>query len=155
LTLLLLSSTDGRETLVDLTKTLADMAQHDKLSPQDISVKLIDAEIGEITSPPTPPPAEHLDPSCDEASVCSSNSPSPPATTAIEQSTAKSEPDLLLIFGPYVKLDGYPPWQLRLTEIYCTGDKSSSITGDGEAVEYQRLLKGLWRYAKAEMRFGR
>lgn len=28
-----------------------------------------------------------------------------------------SEPDLLIIFSPYVILKGYPPWQLRLTEI--------------------------------------
>jgi len=155
LTLLLLSSTDGRETLVDLTKTLAEMAQHGKLSPQDISIKLIDAEISEITSPLTPAPARILDPNCDEAKVARSNSPRPTATTTTEPPAVNSEPDLLLIFGPYVKLEGYPPWQLRLTEICCTGDKSSSITGDGEAVEYQRFLKGLWRFAKAEMRFGR
>jgi dehydrodolichyl diphosphate syntase complex subunit NUS1 len=27
------------------------------------------------------------------------------------------EPDLLILFGPKVVLDGYPPWQVRLTEI--------------------------------------
>lgn len=27
------------------------------------------------------------------------------------------EPELLILFGPGVKLDGYPPWQVRLTEI--------------------------------------
>jgi dehydrodolichyl diphosphate syntase complex subunit NUS1 len=27
------------------------------------------------------------------------------------------EPDLLILFSPTVKLQGYPPWQLRLTEI--------------------------------------
>jgi dehydrodolichyl diphosphate syntase complex subunit NUS1 len=27
------------------------------------------------------------------------------------------EPDLLVLFGPSVVLDGYPPWQVRLTEI--------------------------------------
>jgi dehydrodolichyl diphosphate syntase complex subunit NUS1 len=27
------------------------------------------------------------------------------------------EPDLLILFGPTVRLEGYPPWQLRLTEI--------------------------------------
>lgn len=54
-----------------------------------------------------------------------------------------------------MKLDGYPPWQIRLTEIFCTGDKSTSISGSGEAVEYQGFLKALWRYARTEMRFGR
>ena len=28
-----------------------------------------------------------------------------------------SEPDLLVLFSPTVTLKGYPPWQLRLTEI--------------------------------------
>ena len=28
-----------------------------------------------------------------------------------------SEPDLLIVFAPYVELQGYPPWQIRLTEI--------------------------------------
>lgn len=27
------------------------------------------------------------------------------------------EPDLLILFGDRVKLEGYPPWQVRLTEI--------------------------------------
>lgn len=27
------------------------------------------------------------------------------------------EPDLLVLFSPYVELQGYPPWQIRLTEI--------------------------------------
>jgi dehydrodolichyl diphosphate syntase complex subunit NUS1 len=69
----------------------------------------------------------------------------------------KPEPDLLIIFGPIVKLDGYPPWQVRLTEIFCTGDKTSSIAAGREevAVEYQGFLRGLWRYARASFRFGR
>ena len=146
LTLLLLSAPDGRDTLVDLTKTLAEMAQHGKLSPQDISTKLIDAEVSEMMTTPSSPPSY--------AAVAD------PSTSSEEQSTRtmsipliKSEPDLLLVFGPMVKLDGYPPWQVRLTEIFCTGEKS----GDegGASVEYQRFLKGLWRFAGAEMRFGR
>ncbi|PGH09638.1 hypothetical protein AJ80_07667 [Polytolypa hystricis UAMH7299] len=192
ITLLLLSSTDGRETLVDLTKTLAEMAQHGKISPQDISTKLIDAELSEITSPPTPPsddqsssaattngpetahpitstitpltPAKSSSPSL---SASASASAATAATDGTNNSTSdansipssgvvtKFEPDLLLVFGPYIKLDGYPPWQLRLTEIYCTGDKGSIITGGQESVEYHKFLKGLWRFARAEMRFGR
>ncbi|OJD19796.1 hypothetical protein AJ78_00296 [Emergomyces pasteurianus Ep9510] len=174
LTLLLLSATDGRETIVDLTKTLTEMAQHGKLSPQDISPKLIEAEISELTSAPTPPLAGTPDPHFDEReSVASSGgtgttavSDSPllssantvPASAETDAATAvlmKSDPDLLMVFGPFVRLDGYPPWQLRLTEIYCTGNKGGLITGGGEAVEYQKFLKGLWRFAKAEMRFGR
>lgn len=108
LSLLLLSSEDGRSTLVDLTKTLAEMSQHNKLSPADISVELIDAEITE---------------------------------------SIMGEPDLLILFDPDVKLEGYPPWQLRLTEIF--------HVPDNQEVEYLVWLKGLHRFAKAEMRFGR
>lgn len=78
LKILLLSAEDGRSTLVDLTKTLADMAQRQKLAPGDISAELIDAEIRE---------------------------------------SVMSDPDLLVLFGPRVDLQGYPPWQVRLTEI--------------------------------------
>ena len=184
LTLLLLSATDGRDTIVDLTKTLTEMAQHGKLSPQDISTKLIDAEISEMMSTPTPASQSSSPPESDQARspVRNGRSPTPVArsrstrravttngrngndnsngTDGESADTAgtpliKPEPDLLLVFGPIVKLDGYPPWQVRLTEISCTGDKSSTITGGSEAVEYQRFLRGLWRFARAEMRFGR
>ena len=108
LSLLLLSSDDGRSTLVDLTKTLAEMAQHNKISPSDINAELIDAEISE---------------------------------------SVMGEPELLILFGPDIKLDGYPPWQLRLTEIF--------HEPDNQEVEYLVWLKGLHRFAKAQMRFGR
>jgi dehydrodolichyl diphosphate syntase complex subunit NUS1 len=109
LSILLLSAEDGRSTIVDLTKTLAEMAQKSKISPSDISTELIDAEISE---------------------------------------SIMGEPDLLLVFGPKVVLDGYPPWQLRLTEIFCVNDNM-------EGVGYQVFLKALCNYAKAQMRFGR
>lgn len=132
LTILLLSSTDGRETFVDLTKTLAEMSQNGKLSAQDITPELVDAEISEITTHPTQPANDEDD------------------TVSI-----KSEPDLLLVFGPILRLDGYPPWHIRLTEMYCTGDTSNGLTGYGEAVEYQGFIRGLWHFAGSQMRFGR
>ena len=58
------------------------------------------------------------------------------------------EPDLLICFGDRVVLDGYPPWQVRLTEIYGVQDHVGGV-------EYHVFLKGLYRFAKAEMRFGR
>ncbi|KAM5446214.1 putative ditrans,polycis-polyprenyl diphosphate synthase [(2E,6E)-farnesyl] [Microsporum audouinii] len=145
ITVLLLSSTDGRETLVDLTKTLAEMAQHGKVSPQDIGTKLIDAELAEMMTIPVPPPQEPGN----EANGTDS------AAESMLTPLTKADPDLILIFGPYVKLDGYPPWQIRLSEIFCTGDHTTGIAGEVEAVEYQRFIKGLWKYAGAEMRFGR
>lgn len=109
LSVLLLSSEDGRSTLVDLTKTLAEMAQKSKISPSDISSELIDAEITE---------------------------------------SVMGEPDLLLVFGSKVVLDGYPPWQVRLTEIFYVRDNL-------EGVGYQVFLRALCSFAKAQMRFGR
>ncbi len=57
------------------------------------------------------------------------------------------EPDLLVLFGPHVVLQGYPPWQLRLTEIF--------HVQDNVGVGYQVFLRALHRFAKVEMRFGR
>lgn len=138
ITLLLLSSTDGRETLVDLTKTLAEMSQNGKLLPEDITMELVDAETSEITTQPSRPTS--MDGKADT---------SPPVISV------KPEPDLLLVFGPFLKLDGYPPWHIRLTEMYCTGRRRDGVAGCGETVEYQGFLRGLWYYAGAQMRFGR
>lgn len=108
LSILLLSAEDGRSTLVDLTKTLTEMSQRRKLSSDDISLDLIDAEISE---------------------------------------SVMGEPDLLVLFSPNVQLQGYPPWQVRLTEIFHVADNSG--------VGYQVFLRALHSYAKAQMRFGR
>ena len=59
-----------------------------------------------------------------------------------------ADPDLLLLFGANVAFDGYPPWQLRLTEIFHVQDSSGGV-------EYQVFLRALHSYAKAQMRFGR
>ncbi|RMZ13888.1 hypothetical protein D0860_02354 [Hortaea werneckii] len=109
LNILLISTTDGRQTLVDLTRTLASMAQDSKIQPSDISDELIDAEITE---------------------------------------SVMGEPDLLLLFGDRVTLKGYPPWQVRLTEIYGVQDHVGGV-------EYAVFLRGLYRFAKAKMNFGR
>lgn len=78
LTVLLLSEHDGRDTIVDLTRTLAEMAQRGDVRQEQINMDLIDAQLSDHVS---------------------------------------SEPDLLILFSPTVQLQGYPPWQLRLTEI--------------------------------------
>lgn len=84
------------------------MSQRSKLSPEDISVDLVDAEISE---------------------------------------GVMGEPDLLILFGPTVELMGYPPWQVRLTEIF--------HVQDNQGVGYQVFLRALLSYANASMRFGR
>ncbi|KAH6670646.1 nuclear undecaprenyl pyrophosphate synthase-like protein [Halenospora varia] len=108
LSVLLLSSEDGRDSLVDLTKTLAEMSQRSKLSVKDISLDLVDAEISE---------------------------------------SVMGEPDLLILFSPTVELSGYPPWQMRLTEIF--------HVHDNQGVGYQVFLRALYNYANVQMRFGR
>ncbi|MDA4133254.1 MAG: hypothetical protein OK454_09055 [Thaumarchaeota archaeon] len=108
LNVMLLSVEDGRDSLVDLTKTMAEMAQRSKLSPADISIDLVDAELTE---------------------------------------SVVGEPDLLIHFGPYLELSGYPPWQIRLTEIF--------HVQDNQGVGYQVFYSGLCRFARAQMRFGR
>jgi dehydrodolichyl diphosphate syntase complex subunit NUS1 len=57
------------------------------------------------------------------------------------------EPDLLVLFGPMVELSGYPPWQVRLTEIF--------HVEDNHGVGYQVFLRALYNFANAQMRFGR
>ncbi|KAI9829899.1 MAG: hypothetical protein M1826_005321 [Phylliscum demangeonii] len=108
LSVLLISAEDGRDSLVDLTKTLAEMSQRGKLSVDDITLDLVDVELTE---------------------------------------NVMAEPDLLVLFTPYVELQGYPPWQVRLTEIFHVQDCGG--------VGYQVFLRALHRYAKAQMRFGR
>ena len=108
LSVLLLSEEDGRDSLVDLTKTLAEMSQRSKLSPKDINVELVDAELSE---------------------------------------SVMGEPDLLVLFSPTAELSGYPPWQIRLTEIF--------HVQDNHGVGYQVFLRALYNYANAQMRFGR
>lgn len=91
LEIILLSEADSRTTLVDLTKTLTEMAQDGRLRPQDVTQELIDAEMTAA--------------SCGEPDLL--------LVMAGEgdgdgQSTAGSSE---------LKLRGYPCWQVRLTEI--------------------------------------
>ena len=134
LDLLLLSYTDGRDTLVDLTRTLTEMAQTNKIRPKDITSELINTEIVATTA--IPGSETHAN----ESTVTGPTDLSP------------GEPDLVMVFGPRVKLDGYPPWQIRLSEIFCVGGEARSSS---TRVEYQGFLRGLWKFAGAEMRFGR
>ena len=108
LSVMLLSAEDGRDSIVDLTKTLAEMAQRGKISPQDVTIDLVDAELAE---------------------------------------SVMTDPDLLILFSPSVDLQGYPPWQVRLTEIF--------HVPDNQGVGYQVFYRALCNFAKAQMRFGR
>ncbi|KAI1500095.1 Decaprenyl diphosphate synthase-like protein [Biscogniauxia marginata] len=108
LEVILISEDDGREAMVDLTRVLADMAQKDKISANDITLDVIDNELTEAVM---------------------------------------TEPNLLISFEPYVDLQGYPPWPIRLTEIYCSLDN--------QGVGYQIFLRALRKYAKATFKMGK
>ncbi|KAH8675970.1 di-trans, poly-cis-decaprenylcistransferase [Xylariales sp. PMI_506] len=58
-----------------------------------------------------------------------------------------AEPDLLISFAPFVDLQGYPPWQIRLTEIYSQPDN--------QGVGYQVFLNALRNYSAATFRLGK
>lgn len=108
ISIVLISAEDGRDSMVDLTKTLAEMSQRKKLNTADITQELVDAELTE---------------------------------------SVMSEPDLLILFSPHVELAGYPPWQIRLTEIF--------HVKDNQGVGYQVFYRGLRKFAEAQMRKGR
>ena len=108
ISIVLISAEDGRDSMVDLTKTLAEMSQRKKLNTADITMELVDAELTE---------------------------------------SVMSEPDLLILFGPHIELAGYPPWQIRLTEIF--------HVRDNQGVGYQVFYRGLCKFAQAQMRKGR
>ena len=108
LRVIFISYKDGRDSMVDLTKTLTEMSQKAKLNPADIQLDLIDAELCEGIMP---------------------------------------EPELLILFSPHVVLAGYPPWHIRLTEIF--------HLPDNQGVEYQVFIRALRNYAGAQMRRGK
>lgn len=146
LSLLLLSESDGRDTLVDLTRTLAEMAQAHKLRPNDITIDLVDAEISASTS---------ISLQLDEAYTAANANRKRNDAPHKNSFSLSPEPDLLIVFAPYIKLDGYPPWQIRLTEIFCVGDSGGDVSGRVRTrVEYQGFLRALWNFAGAQFRFG-
>ncbi|BGP34357.1 hypothetical protein JCM10296v2_006172 [Rhodotorula toruloides] len=64
-----------------------------------------------------------------------------------------TEPDLLFVFGgSYLRLHGFPPWQIRLTEMYHHSWPSWTRP---PPLTYEVLRKALDLYGGAEMRFGR
>lgn len=104
----LLSRVDGRETLVDLSRTLADLAVQRKITADVLDIDIIDKEMKTLVT---------------------------------------DEPDLLIQFGPSLVLDGFPPWQIRLSEIY--------YQPDNDQVSYVVFLKALQKYAGAKFNVGR
>ncbi|GAA6058648.1 hypothetical protein JCM10212_004059 [Sporobolomyces blumeae] len=63
------------------------------------------------------------------------------------------EPDLLFVFGgPYLRLSGFPPWQIRLSEMY---HHPTPAWLPSPTLSYSMLRSALDVYGRAEMRLGR
>ncbi|ODV93830.1 hypothetical protein PACTADRAFT_51580 [Pachysolen tannophilus NRRL Y-2460] len=104
----LLSVIDGRQTIVDLTKIMADMAKNDEIKVEDIKIGFVDDELRELVG---------------------------------------EEPDLLILFQPYIDLQGYPPWHIRLTEIYWEDDN--------DQVAYSVFYRALMKYSTCKVNVGK
>ncbi|KAG0242406.1 hypothetical protein BGX31_000328 [Mortierella sp. GBA43] len=63
-------------------------------------------------------------------------------------SAGLTEPELLIVFKDEVDLSSYPPWHIRLTEIYHHQDQAY-------IPQYTMFLQAMHRYAKIEQRFGK
>ncbi|KAF9984830.1 hypothetical protein BGZ65_012518 [Modicella reniformis] len=59
-----------------------------------------------------------------------------------------TEPELLIVFKDELDLSSYPPWHIRLTEIFHHPDQAV-------IPQYTMFLQALHRYAKCEQRFGK
>lgn len=57
------------------------------------------------------------------------------------------EPDLIVMFTPYLDLQGFPPWHIRLSEMYWEPDN--------EAVSYIVFLRALQKYSTCKVNIGR
>lgn len=108
LTISVLSRIDGKPTILELTKTMSELAANKELSIKDISVELVDEELVELVGP---------------------------------------EPDLLICFGPSLDLQNFPPWHIRLTEIYWEPGNTD--------VNYAVYIAALQQYSRCEMKVGK
>ncbi|KAL6933220.1 hypothetical protein ACO0R3_002321 [Hanseniaspora guilliermondii] len=106
--IVLLSVTDGRQTIVELTKSLAELHKEDKISEDDITMKLVDTELKQLVG---------------------------------------EEPDLLLYFGPNLDLQGFPPWHIRLTELFWEHDNNN--------VSYTVFIRGLKQFSTCKVNVGK
>lgn len=108
LEVVLLSRIDGKPTIVELTKTMSELAVNKELQINEITVDLIDEELVELVGP---------------------------------------EPDLLIYFGSALDLQDYPPWHIRLSEIYWEPDNKD--------VSYAVYIRALKMYSTCKMNVGK
>lgn len=104
----LLSRIDGKPTILELTKSMCELAVNKELSIKDITISLIDEELIELVG---------------------------------------VEPDLLISFGPSLDLQDYPPWHIRLSEIYWEPDNQD--------VNYSVFIRALQKYSNCKVNVGK
>ncbi|ODV63933.1 ditrans,polycis-polyprenyl diphosphate synthase [Ascoidea rubescens DSM 1968] len=104
----LLSVRDGRSTIVDLTKTMADLAVKNELVVDDVTIDLVDKQLTNLVG---------------------------------------VEPDLIILFSPNLDLQSYPPWHIRLSEIYWEPDN--------DEVNYSVFLRALQKYSTCKVNVGK
>ncbi|EGW31415.1 uncharacterized protein SPAPADRAFT_61977 [Spathaspora passalidarum NRRL Y-27907] len=104
----LISYVDGKPTIVDLARTMGELAVNGELSPKDINAELIDGELTDLVGP---------------------------------------EPDLLISFAPSLDLEDYPPWHIRLTEIYWEPDNKE--------VSYPIFIRALQQFSNCKVNIGK
>ncbi|KAG7195597.1 uncharacterized protein KQ657_003364 [Scheffersomyces spartinae] len=108
LQVVLLSRVDGKPTIVELTRTMYELAKSNELKVSDITISLVDEELVELVGP---------------------------------------EPDLLIQFAPNLDLQDYPPWQIRLSEIYWEPENID--------VSYLVFIRALQKFSRCKMNVGK
>lgn len=104
----LLSERDGRATLVELTRTFANLASENKLNPSDVTVELVDEQLTSLVG---------------------------------------HEPDLILMFTPQLDLQGFPPWHVRVSELY--------YLEDNDRMNYLVFKRAFQKFAEVKINLGR
>jgi dehydrodolichyl diphosphate syntase complex subunit NUS1 len=84
----------------------------------------------------------------------------PGVTRLLEGEYGFTGPDLMIVHSltnsnAPLELDGFPPWQLRLTELYHTKFHRSSSVSDLQPLDEIDVRNALDEFASAEMRLGR
>jgi dehydrodolichyl diphosphate syntase complex subunit NUS1 len=134
-TVVLLSEEDGREQLGNVAQDLASMCLKGYISPADIDIDFIDSRISNAAIQSLPAAA-----------------PGPAGTQNAQLSVP--DPDLLVSLSRIHELDGYPPWKIRLTEIFWLDVFSTSCERLQGLIDWHVLLCSLRHYSRAEKRFG-
>lgn len=104
----LLSKIDGKQTIIEVTKSMSDLVFKNELSIDDVGINLIDSILIDLIGP---------------------------------------EPDLVVCFGPCLNLKEYPPWHIRLSEIFWEIQNNE--------VNYTTFIKALKKFSNCKVNLGK